>query len=249
MKIDWASCFDNFGLKVVSRTDKKKSAYVLNKKQLSAVLATGLQPAATRPGVPFHVTLFLENNRAVRTSFYNAERKGAGRSPEPRMGLDFITSWLNEGDMVVIGNIGNQLFAAKISDHDLSIVQAAESIAKRADSNTRKSLIDRAKAASGKPARKVVHRNDFARNPAVVMGAVARADGKCEMPGCLSKLFERDDDSPYLEVHHVTPLAEDGEDSLLNAAALCPMCHRHLHFGKNRMELREILARHIAALS
>lgn len=80
------------------------------------------------------------------------------------------------------------------------------------------------------------------------MGAVARADGKCEMPACTVHLFTRDDDVPYLEVHHITPLSEGGEDSLLNAAALCPKCHRELHHGKKRMDLRAVLASRIASL-
>lgn len=165
------------------------------------------------------------------------------------MGLDFITSWLDEGDQVVIGSIGNELFAAKIVDQTLPVLQIAETVARRADTKTKQALINQAKKVSGKPVRKVVSRNDFVRNPTVVMGAIARSDGKCEMPGCAMPLFERDDDSSYLEVHHITPLAENGEDTLLNAAALCPRCHRELHFGKKRMSMRAVLAAHIAILT
>ncbi|TAL84944.1 MAG: HNH endonuclease [Rhodanobacter sp.] len=52
-----------------------------------------------------------------------------------------------------------------------------------------------------------------------------------------------------LEVHHVVPLAEHGDDTLANAAALCPHCHRELHSGKNRKDRRKMLAAHIATLS
>lgn len=84
------------------------------------------------------------------------------------------------------------------------------------------------------------------RDVYVVAAAILRYGGKCEMPGCTRNLFLKDDDSPYLEVHHVTPLAEDGDDTLVNAAALCPHCHRALHFGKDRMAKRGVLAKHIA---
>ncbi|WP_342542729.1 HNH endonuclease signature motif containing protein [Paenisporosarcina sp. FSL H8-0542] len=37
--------------------------------------------------------------------------------------------------------------------------------------------------------------------------------------------------NPYLEVHHIKRLADNGEDSVENAIAVCPNCHRELHFG------------------
>ncbi|AWV01316.1 hypothetical protein DM992_11800 [Burkholderia sp. JP2-270] len=36
---------------------------------------------------------------------------------------------------------------------------------------------------------------------------------------------------PYLEVHHVLPLAQGGHDTVANAIALCPNCHREQHYG------------------
>lgn len=246
MNVDWKSCFDKVGIKKVTKTDKNKAAYVLNKEQLAAVEASGATPSMKRPADPFKITLFLESDKAVLASFYHAEREGADRAPEPRIGREFITHWLNQGDWVVLGNIGKQLFAAKISGQLESELQIAEEVAKRADTDTRNALIAKAKQAAGKPAKKLVSRNDFARNPVVVMGAIARAGGICEMPGCRIELFQRDDHSNYLEVHHITPLAESGDDTLLNAAALCPKCHRELHFGNKRHMLRAALAAHIA---
>ena len=34
-----------------------------------------------------------------------------------------------------------------------------------------------------------------------------------------------------LEVHHTKPLAEGGEDTVNNAEALCPNCHKEAHYG------------------
>lgn len=39
------------------------------------------------------------------------------------------------------------------------------------------------------------------------------------------------DQSSYLEVHHKVPLADDGDDTVGNAIAVCPNCHREEHFG------------------
>jgi 5-methylcytosine-specific restriction protein A len=34
-----------------------------------------------------------------------------------------------------------------------------------------------------------------------------------------------------LEVHHKKQLSEGGEDTVENAIALCPNCHREAHYG------------------
>jgi len=41
--------------------------------------------------------------------------------------------------------------------------------------------------------------------------------------------FRSPDGEPYLEPHHIIPLAEGGRDSRENIVALCPNCHRKMH--------------------
>ena len=50
------------------------------------------------------------------------------------------------------------------------------------------------------------------------------------------------DDTPFLEVHHIQPLAEGGKDTVKNTVALCPNCHREAHFGINKEKLKEKLS-------
>lgn len=71
----------------------------------------------------------------------------------------------------------------------------------------------------------------FARNADVVVEVLLRARGRCE--GCRRKapFLRQKDRKPYLEVHHVRLLADGGEDTVKNAVALCPNCHRERHFG------------------
>lgn len=71
----------------------------------------------------------------------------------------------------------------------------------------------------------------FERNPYVVAEALARAKGVCE--GCRTQapFTRRSDGSPYLEVHHIVPLAQKGLDTVANTVALCPNCHRERHYG------------------
>jgi len=71
----------------------------------------------------------------------------------------------------------------------------------------------------------------FDRNPDVVAEVLLRAGGICESCGQSAPFIRRSNGTPYLEVHHTLSLAEGGEDTVDNAVALCPNCHREAHFG------------------
>lgn len=85
----------------------------------------------------------------------------------------------------------------------------------------------------------------FVRAAAVKDAVLERAAGKCECCGEAAP-FMRADGSPYLEVHHVVPLSQGGEDGTGNAVALCPNCHRKLHVcpdvAGDRARLEALLA-------
>ena len=83
--------------------------------------------------------------------------------------------------------------------------------------------------------------SDFVRCPMVLAWILMHAAGVCE---CCSEAapFARADGTPYLEVHHVQPLAEGGPDTVDNAVALCPTCHRAVHHARDRRDRRNQLA-------
>lgn len=81
------------------------------------------------------------------------------------------------------------------------------------------------------PQRVEVRTTAFIRNPIVVAEVLIRANGKCELCQCNAPFFRASDGTPYLEVHHVKRLADGGYDTVKNAVALCPNCHRKAHFG------------------
>lgn len=89
----------------------------------------------------------------------------------------------------------------------------------------------RLNAASKIPARISVSTEVFRRNPDVVAEVLLRADGICERCKQDAPFLRAKDLTPYLEVHHIKQLAAGGEDTVENALALCPNCHRELHFG------------------
>ncbi len=81
----------------------------------------------------------------------------------------------------------------------------------------------------------------YQRSQAVRVYVLRRADGICE--GCSSSApFKTTQGRPYLEPHHIRRLADGGPDHPRWVAALCPNCHRHVHYGKNGRKLNEIIA-------
>jgi hypothetical protein len=98
-----------------------------------------------------------------------------------------------------------------------------------------------------KPLRRSQSVAAYDRDPMVVTLRKKLASNRCEVDGCTSPVFENDAGEPFVEVHHLVPLAQGGEDVLENTVALCPTHHRYLHIGKGRDELTKALqARRIA---
>lgn len=76
----------------------------------------------------------------------------------------------------------------------------------------------------------------YQRDAAVKIWVLQQANGKCE--SCEKPApFNGSDGQPFLEVHHVRQLAENGSDTVTNAVALCPNCHREFHYGENSKAL------------
>lgn len=86
------------------------------------------------------------------------------------------------------------------------------------------------------PKQTVVTTTAFLRDPLVKAWVLNNANGICE--ACFEPApFSRPDGSAYLELHHLLPLSEGGEDTIGNALAVCPNCHRRLHHGADKEKL------------
>ncbi|WP_414868105.1 HNH endonuclease [Pseudomonas sp. IT-194MI4] len=85
--------------------------------------------------------------------------------------------------------------------------------------------------ATKKPKRSVRIVHDYYRNADVIAEVLDRAQGVCEGCGEPAPFSRRSNGTAYLEVHHLIRLADNGDDTVENAIALCPNCHRHKHFG------------------
>jgi hypothetical protein len=84
------------------------------------------------------------------------------------------------------------------------------------------------------PKQRSVKSNRYDRDARVSVLAKRRGAGFCQL--CEEAApFIKSDGEPYLEAHHIYWLSLGGSDTLDNAVALCPNCHRKMH-ALNRHE-------------
>ena len=70
------------------------------------------------------------------------------------------------------------------------------------------------------------------RSEAVKVFVQRRANGLCE--ACKKEApFKTKENRPYLEPHHILRIADGGPDNPHWVAALCPNCHKQVHYGKD----------------
>lgn len=110
----WEEVFDVYGVKRVAPNDKKKSAYVPNNAQKEALERGGVMPTDGGSGSEVSIRVLGDSERTrVRASYYHS--KGHPQR-ERRIGREFVSRWLNDGDQVLIGVRDGQVFAAKIQN-------------------------------------------------------------------------------------------------------------------------------------
>lgn len=81
------------------------------------------------------------------------------------------------------------------------------------------------------PPQKEVRSFQYERDPKVVAYVLKEAKGICYDCNNRGPFISRITSMPYLEVHHVKMLKDGGEDTVNNAVALCPNCHKKRHYG------------------
>lgn len=92
-----------------------------------------------------------------------------------------------------------------------------------------------------KPKKKKSQTTQYERCPKVVVAILSLANGKCESCKENAPFISKKDNSPYLEVHHIKRLADKGSDTTTNAVAVCPNCHKALHYSNKSKELADKL--------
>jgi 5-methylcytosine-specific restriction protein A len=98
-----------------------------------------------------------------------------------------------------------------------------------------------------KPNKRELKIFDYERDSSVKAWVLRNANGICE--NCLQVApFNTKIGEPFLEVHHVRRLSDNGSDTPENAVALCPNCHKEIHFGEKSHLIQESLYRNIHRL-
>ena len=79
----------------------------------------------------------------------------------------------------------------------------------------------------------------YERNAYVAELAKRRANGICQL--CDEPApFQDQNGAPYLESHHIVWLSKGGEDTIENATALCPNCHRKMHILNLKSDINKL---------
>ena len=73
----------------------------------------------------------------------------------------------------------------------------------------------------------------YARNKGWVKQAGDTFGTDCMICNC-NNSFHKPEDRPYIEVYHIVPLCEAGEDDIWNLSMLCAHHHRMSHFANQR---------------
>ena len=81
------------------------------------------------------------------------------------------------------------------------------------------------------PLQREIRSLQYVRDPKVVAYVLRKSKGKCFDCKEQGPFISRATGLPYLEVHHTQMLKEGGADTIENAVALCPNCHRKRHYG------------------
>lgn len=86
----------------------------------------------------------------------------------------------------------------------------------------------------------------YPRSRVSAMIALQNSNHKCEIDSSHSTFERRVDSLPYMESHHLIPMAAQGDfevsiDVPENIVSLCSSCHNEIHYGKNAVKLIEQL--------
>jgi len=110
------------------------------------------------------------------------------------------------------------------------------------------------KGLTGKPAGQIHPRKQqslqtvYERDPLVKAWVIQNAGGICEL--CKQQgPFKDKSDNHYLESHHVVSLSQGGPDTIENAVALCPNCHKRCHYAHDLEEVRAEMENKIRRIS
>ena len=103
-----------------------------------------------------------------------------------------------------------------------------EAVSRRAQKLPLEELEFKARYSVKEGGRREVVSEVFDSDRIVAEYAQRKADGVCQLCNRPAPFRDRNGE-PFLEIHHIIPLEEGGQDTIENVVALCPNCHRKMH--------------------
>lgn len=84
-----------------------------------------------------------------------------------------------------------------------------------------------------------VSHDQFIRDKNIKQYVKIRANGVCDLCSNPAPFIDKEG-IPFLETHHVVYLSRGGEDSTDNVVALCPNCHRKIHYQNLESDIHKL---------
>ena len=110
----------------------------------------------------------------------------------------------------------------------------------------RKKITEEPEGSSAPPQKVITNSTGFERSMDVKSWVLETAIGTCENCDQPAPFMTKGQD--YLEVHHVLPLGNGGSDTIQNAVAICPNCHRAFHHSDDREAMKDRLYKRVKRL-
>jgi 5-methylcytosine-specific restriction protein A len=200
----------------LSMLAREQNGQAINKAHENRVLREGALAGRTKGSVEFRMqnisTVMVELDRKPIKGYKPAKNVGANVAKSIRDALNA---------------------PGPATPEDLAPTADEATLEQRAAKLERKPIKDEPKGIE-KPEQTQSSGKSYVRDPEVRAWVRQQAKGKCE--GCGKPAPFEKSGSPFLEVHHVKHLAQDGSDRPSNAVALCPNCHRRCHHSSDREE-------------
>ncbi len=193
---------------------------------------------------------FTRGNRALRDHAGDGKDvvlfESLGRSKPVRyLGLFACVSWENIMAPDDEGALRRALVFHLVSAADSPEFSATAGEEPEQDLETLRRRAVHASDGAGSGAPAEAARSYYRRCRDVRRYVTGRAAGRCENCGSAAP-FLREDGSPYLEVHYLRRLSDNGPDHPRYVAALCPACHREIRHGARGEAIRSRLLESLA---
>lgn len=197
---------------------RKVREYLKSYQHGEVALFTGAENVGKKAVNLITIRSLVQHDTLHSTSLLRKAKDGLPLKKRTRSG-----GWSEVYDL---GNLVDLPIEAK-EQYDSDLLAAIEASKSLPDVTIHKRLAK----ASKEPEKIQVVSVGYRRNPYVIIAVLRRAEGICEECRNKAPFQRRSDGTPYLEVHHKTRLSKGGEDTVDNAVALCPNCHREAHYG------------------